>query len=452
MSRSLRPARPLLLLGAVALVAAVAFGALRWRTPHAGVWRAKQVVLITIDTLRADRLGLYGYRHRPTSPTLDTWAQSAVVFDRAMAPAPWTIPSLGALMTGRYPAEIGAYTNSDGVHDDADMLAELFREHGYATGNFNTHALLVNKRGGFRQGFDTVEPRHITPQLDGEHKAPFSITEPKLMEWLAAHREQPFFVWIHDMSPHLPPTEGNPYLISRRWTRYDAEVRFVDELIGRILGALRDLGFGDELLVIVTADHGEAFGDEHGLIGHQDVMYDEVLRVPLIVKYPAMGVPRRIAEPVEIVDLFATVAELAGVPLPAGTRSESLVPLITGTRAARAKPFSFHARYFFEDRQHWLAVRDHEWKLLGRTPDLGADRDTHSAPRWRVDNEDTTYFELYHIADDPAEQHDLYEQHPEQVARLQRVLGEWGTSVREGPARAEIDEATREQLRALGYE
>ena len=105
-----------------------------------------------------------------------------------MSAAPWTIPSLGALMTGRYPAEVGSYTNSDGIHSDFTTLAELFQAHGFATASFNTHALLVGVRGGFRQGFDTVYPTHVKPILEGEHKMPFSDTEPHLMEWLDGAR------------------------------------------------------------------------------------------------------------------------------------------------------------------------------------------------------------------------------------------------------------------------
>lgn len=413
-------------------------------------WRAKQVVLITIDTLRAGRLGVYGYQRRPTSPNLDAFAGAAVVFDRATAPAPWTVPSLGALHTGRYPAEVGSYTNADGIHPDFTTLAELFQAHGFATASFNTHALLVGARGGFRQGFDTVYPQHIAPIVEGEHKMPFALTEPALMEWLTAHAHEPFFVWIHDMDPHLPPTSGNPYLTTPGWERYDAEVHWMDEAMGRIFAKLHALGLGDDLLIVFTADHGEAFGDEHGLIGHQDVMYDEVLRVPLLVQFPGMGVPRRIAEPVELIDMYATIAELAGLPVPKGTRSESLVPLLADTRAQRDKQYAFHARYFFEDGRHWLAVRDREWKLLARTPNLdpAAQR---GAPRWDLASP-ATYYELYRIADDPGEEHDLYDQHPEQVARLQQVLADWGDSVAQGPTRPELDDATFEALRALGYE
>lgn len=442
--------RPRRLLAAAGALIILAGAAVWYERALPTVWRPQQVVLITIDTMRFDRLGLYGYQRRPTSPNLDAWAKQAVVFDRATAAAPWTLPSLGALLTGRYPAEVGAYTNSDGIHSDFTTLAELFQAEGYATASFNTHALLIGARGGFRQGFDSVYPTEVKPIVEGEHKMAFSDTEPHLMEWLDAHAQTPFFVWIHDMDPHQPPTTGNPYLDDPEWKRYDAEVHWMDEAMGRILARLRALGLGEDLLVVFTADHGEAFGDEHGLKGHQNVMYDEVLRVPLIVQYPGMGPPRRIAAPVELIDVYATIAELAGLPLPEGTRGESLLPLLSGTRPERLKPDAFHARYFFEDGRHWLAVRDREWKLLVRTPDLDRDGKRRGVPRWDVDDQKAS-FELYRLTDDPGEQHDLYDEHPEQVARLQALLGEWGASVAQSPTRAALDDATREALRALGY-
>ena len=442
--------RRLALIAAV-VVLLVAGATAAWHAHTGSPWRAKQVVLITIDTLRADRLGVYGYQARPTSPNIDAWARSAVIFDHATAPAPWTVPSLGALHTGRYPAEVDSYTNFDGIHPDFTTLAELFHARGVTTASFNTHALLVRARGGFRQGFDTVYPERINPEVEGEHKMPFSDTEPHLMEWLEAHAHEPFFLWIHDMDPHLPPTVGNPYLEAPGWERYDAEVHWMDEAMGRVLEKLHALGLGPDLLVVFTADHGEAFGDEHGLVGHQDDMYDEVLHVPLMMRYPTMGPPRRIDAPVELIDVYATIVELAGLQVPEGTRSESLVPLLAGTRAQRVKPYAFHARYFFEDGRDWLAVRDKEWKLLARTPDLDPSSTRSGAPRWDLDRTET-YYELYHITDDPGEQHDLFEQHPEQVARLRQVLAEWGDSVAQGPTRAELDDATREALRALGYE
>ncbi len=410
-------------------------------------WQAEQVVLITVDTLRADRLGLYGYTTRPTSPNLDALARQSVVFERAYAAAPWTVPSLAALMTGRYPVEVGAYTNADVLADEAVTLAELFRARGVATATFNTHALLVSERAGFRQGFDLTVPEHLRPLQEDEHKASFTDVEADLMRWLGAHAERPFFLWVHDMSPHLPPTAGNPHLTEPGWTRYDAEVRHADALVGRILRRLAELGVGENLLVIVTADHGEAFGDEHGLIGHQDVMYDEVLRVPLLIGAPRFD-PRRVATPVELIDLLPTIAALARLPLPAAVHGESLVPLLDGEAEARRHAEAFHMRFFFEDdAHHWLAVRDREWKLLAKVADTGRD----DRPGWNVDAPET-YFELYRVSDDPGEQNDLYEEHPDEVERLAGVLRAWTAGLAAPPPRPTVDDATREHLRALGYE
>lgn len=416
--------------------------------PDPSTWRARQVVLISIDTLRADRLGAYGYDAQATSPNIAQLAQQSVVFERAFAAAPLTIPSLAAVLTGRYPVEVGAYTTSDGVAADAVTLAELFRQHGFATATFNTHALLVSERAGFRQGFDTVVPEHIVPLEEGEHKASFAANEPALMGWLEAHAKDPFFVWIHDMSPHLPPTVGNPWLTTPGWNRYDAEVRNSDDLIGRVLRKLAELRLGADLLLVVTADHGAAFGDEHRLTGHQDVMYDEVLRVPLLIGAPVFEA-RRVAAPVELIDLYPTIAALARLPVPPGVRGESLVPLLTGIRSEAVRPYAFHMRFFFDtpDTWHWLAVRDGEWKLLAKTPAHGHD----GPPGWDLGDPKTS-FELYRTRDDPGEQTDLLEQHPEQVERLRGVLDTWTSSLAEMPARAAPDDATREHRRALGDE
>jgi len=179
-----------------------------------------RVILITIDTLRRDRLGTYGFTEEPTSPNIDAWARDAIVFENALTAAPWTIPALSALFTGRYPVEVGAYTNSGGISPDFTTLPELFQEKGYLTANFNSHALLVGDTSGFRRGFDEVAPHDFVPMMDGEHKTPFAKVEPFLMDWLEEHAQDRFFVWIHDMDPHFPPTEGNPYVEDEDWTPY----------------------------------------------------------------------------------------------------------------------------------------------------------------------------------------------------------------------------------------
>jgi arylsulfatase A-like enzyme len=443
------------ILGGTALLAvAVLRSSERGRT-----WRANKVVLITIDTLRRGRLGCYGYHKKPTSPHLDAWAKEAVVFDRAVAQAPWTIPSLGSLFTGRYPVEVGTYTNSGAIRPEFVTLPQLFRQHGFVTASFNTHALLVNERDGFRRGFDEVFPPHVKPAKPNQHKIPFGETEPYLLPWLQQHAHERFFIWIHDMDPHAPPTVDNPYLTQPGWKGYDGEVRWVDESIARIRESLEELSIWDQSLLIFTADHGEAFG-EHKLAGHQDVMYDEVLQVPLIIQYAGMPGPKRVGALVELLDLFPTIAELAGLPVPPGTYGESLVPLIEGRRERREKQELISTRYHFGDRHHEFAIRDPEWKLLAKTPDQDPnppeDRFAREQqrPRWGLDAPGTR-FELYQLRLDPGETVNRFAEEPAVALRLERALSAWRSTVlsSQGPAHPlpTVDAATEEALRALGY-
>jgi arylsulfatase A-like enzyme len=437
-------------LAAAAVVALFAF----WpRQPApAPRWHAKKVILITIDALRRDRLGCYGYKERKTTPALDAWCPRAVVFDYAVAPAPWTIPSLGALFTGHYPIEIGAYTNQGGISPDFATLPELFQRQGFVTASFNTHALLVLDEPGFRRGFDSVSPEQVQPQEEGEHKMPFVKVEPLLMDWLDQHaNDDRFFVWVHDMDTHQPPTVGNPYLDDPDWSEYDAEVHWVDAAFGRILVKLQALGIWDDALIIFSADHGEAF-DEHGILGHQNVMYDEVLRIPLLLRYPTMGAPKRIDEPVDHLDLFSTIVELAGLDLPNGTKGESLVPLIEGERRFKKRPFLYESRYHYEGGYHELAVRDRWWKVLATVKDLATGpRDERLAPTFDMFATNTR-LELYHRLFDPTEETDLYDTYPNLVEQFQHALAEWQRAATPPRRMApELDEAGKEALRALGY-
>lgn len=413
--------------------------------------KVDRVVLITIDALRRDRLGCYGYEGRPTSPNLDAFAKHAVVFDEAFAPAPWTIPSLGAIFTNHHPFQIGAYTNLSGISPDFVTLPEIFQRNGFATAAFNTHALLINDTSGFRRGFDETFPTKADLADDDMHKMPFAHTEPALMAWLDQHAGDRFFLWVHDMDTHQPLTEGNTYLDDPAWSKYDAEVRWVDEAFGRIMRKLQALEIWDDSLIIFTADHGEAFG-EHGIMGHQDCMYDEVLRIPLLIQYPGLEGGRRVREPVLSLDLFSTILELADLP-PQGGVGESLVPLLDGRRHQRLNPYLFHSRFHYEKAYHEIAVRDRWWKLLVTAKDLHGNngRDERQAPTWDLDAS-STQFELYHTETDPEEANDLYEDYPEVVDRLRQVLADWRAGIHPpGKMSAELDDAGREALRALGY-
>ena len=412
--------------------------------------RLNKVVLLSIDALRADRLGCYGYA-RGTSPHIDALAKESLLFEKAFSHAPWTGPSMSSVFSGHYPIETGMYRNRDRIDDHIPMLAELFQKKGFRTASLNTHSLLVGPFAGFLRGFDYVSARQPL-------KVPYAQIEPDVMRWLDENAESSFFLWIHNMDPHPPPTEGNIHRAGKEFRGYDAEVKWVDEAAGRLVDKLKALEIWDEVLFIFTADHGEAFGD-HKIVGHQNVMYDEVLRVPLIVRYPGMKRTGRSAETVELLDLFATIGDLTGLEMPARTRSESLVPITEGHAEQRRKMYGFSSRYYFESGRHQLAIRDRAWKLIASVDGVRSEPDGALArpPQWNLGDPGTT-LELYKTGEDPGERNNLIggAAPGDVVERLRGALIAWQKLVTPGddghqPA-AEPDAATLEILRALGYE
>lgn len=412
--------------------------------------RVRKVVLVSIDALRADRLGCYGYA-RDTSPHIDAVAKESLLFEKAFSHAPWTGPSMSTIFTGRYPIETGMYRNRDRIDSQIPMLAELFQEKGFRTGSLNTHSLLDGPFAGFKRGFDYVSERQPL-------KVPYTQIEPDVMRWLDENAPSSFFLWIHDMDTHPPPTEGNTYRQGKEFRGYDAEVKWVDDAMGRLVDKLKALGIWNEVLFIFTADHGEAFGD-HKNVGHQNVMYDEVLHVPLLIRYPGMKRTGRSGETVELLDLFATIGDLAGLDMPPGTRSESLVPIAEGKTERRRKNYAFSSRYYFEDGRHVLAVRDRAWKMIVKVAGVRTEPGGPLVrpPQWNLDDPSTT-LELYKIAVDPGEKNNLIggAAPTDVVDRLRAALVAWHELTAPGgkghqPA-VEPDAATLEALRALGYE
>ncbi len=417
--------------------------------PARALPRAEKIILFSVDTLRADRLGCYGYSQAPTSPNIDAWARDAVIFDRAYAHAPWTVPSLAALMTGLYPRQLGVFTNETGIAADWSTLPEVLHDVGYRTAMFNSHSVLLQPEMGFTQGFDEVHPEDFDVVLEGEDKIAFSRVEDQLMGWLDRHADDRFFLWIHDMDPHHPETPGNPYLEEPGWATYDAEIRWTDEVFGRLVRRLQALGVWDEVLLVFVADHGEAF-DDHGMVGHQNVMYDEVLRVPLIVGYPPVLKAKRVGEPVDLIDLRSTILDLASVRETEPVSGESLVAILDDRRDRRDRGLTMHSRYFFEDGHHELGVRDRWWKLIARTAP-SEDRLDGGLPSWDLSSEDTR-FELYNLTTDPLEKSDLAGEYPQVVRRLAAEIETWSRDDEPERDAPRLDESHREILRKLGYE
>jgi choline-sulfatase len=315
------------------------------------------VLLISIDTLRADHLGVYGYP-RPTSPTIDEWAEHGLVFENALASSSWTLPSMASILTGQLPSRhtAGSERGADGgiVKQDGkktfrvlpasvDTVAEVLRKRGYATSAFVTNAFL-GESFGLGQGFDVY-------QHHGQVRASKVVNS--VLKWLDEKPDEPFFVLAHFFDPHLPYeagpdfagrfTEGLPSSFSlpvhglneirKQAARlgeedrafitaaYDEEVAYVDDQLRRLFRGLRDKGLFDSTLIILTSDHGEELFDHAGF-EHGHTMYQELLRVPLVVSGPGIS-PGRIAAPVSLLDIAVTILEAARAlpPVPLTGRS-----------------------------------------------------------------------------------------------------------------------------------
>lgn len=323
-------------------------------------------VLILIDTLRADHLGAYGYS-RPTSPSLDALASRGILFEEAIAAAPWTLPSSMALMTGRLPSS--HRVENDGMRLSAGIptLAEVLKSSGYTTSAVVSH-IYVSGLFGFDRGFDRFEDFGLSRDYRfeaGLEPRAEKVSERALQE-VRALKGRPFFLLVHYFDPHWdydpPPPYSTrftgPYAGSIRGSYqsfsryippgavlspedrrhledlYDGEIAYTDSQVGRLVEGLRQEGAGEETLVLVTSDHGEEF-KEHGSLGHGRNLYDEVVKVPLIVaRLGSRGAPRRVAEQIRGIDLFPTLCELAGAKVPPGVQGKSLVPWLSGGREA----------------------------------------------------------------------------------------------------------------------
>jgi arylsulfatase A-like enzyme len=309
------------------------------------------VLLISVDTLRADRLSLYGYP-RDTSPNLRRLARDGVVFKRALSPGTWTLPGHAAMLTGLFPGRLGALDIGATLPEDAVTLAERLREAGYRTGAVVANVSVLDRGVGWSQGFDFYDdtPRQRLRYTTSLQLALWSLPKPYArltsrartadainavaLEWLATDRRTPFFLFINYMDthhPYMPPDEyldrfpgrrtvvidplpdltRRPRGLTQRETEhyralYDASIAYVDHEIGRLLGTLAVAGRLEDTLVIVTSDHGEFFG-EHGLFQHAVGPYEEVHRVPLVIRYPGRRRHGVVDGWVQLVDVFPSV-------------------------------------------------------------------------------------------------------------------------------------------------
>jgi arylsulfatase A-like enzyme len=291
------------------------------------VGRARNLLLVTIDTLRADRLGVYGSKDVAT-PRLDRIAAEGALAEQAMAHVPLTRPSHVTIFTGRLPAETGIRDNiSPAVVPDVPLLAETLQRAGFVTGAF-VSTVVLDPTSGLDRGFST----YVASFPGGTGEAQFlstvqkkgDVTTAEAIAWLEGLRKADaptprVFLWLHLYDPHDPYEPPEPYATRYAGRLYDGEVAWSDELVGRLDDALRRLGLRDDTMLLVTSDHGEGLG-EHGETLHGFFTYQTTLRIPFLARGPGIRAGTRIGSTVRLVDVFPTALEMLGVPAPEGAR------------------------------------------------------------------------------------------------------------------------------------
>jgi choline-sulfatase len=395
---------------------------------------AHNVLLITLDTTRADHLGCYGYGEART-PRLDGLAREGVRFARVYCPAPLTLPSHTSIMTGLYPATHGVRNNGHDLSPKWPTLAAILKERGFATAAF-VSSFSVDSRFGLGRGFDvyddTFQPQAPLKGANAERRA--AETFARFDRWLGHLGSERFFAWVHYYDPHLPYDPPAPYREEAPGRPYDGEISYMDHYVGAVLDALKAKGLLDRTLVVVAGDHGEGLGNKVET-GHGIFLYEETMRVPLILHDPsAFPRPRVVKDEVRLVDVAPTILETIGFEAEAkAMEGRSLVPWIGDKTPGDLD--SIIETFYPRENFGWselVGIVSGPWKLI-------------QAPRP----------ELYDLAKDPDEMTDLSGSSPAKAAELRRKLEEEllrlsappGASG--GPAAARLDD--RERLRSLGY-
>jgi arylsulfatase A-like enzyme len=397
-----------------------------------------RVVVVTLDTTRADRLGCYGYAGG-TSPHLDALAAESALFEHAVSPVPTTLPAHSSLFTGLYPQDHGVrYNLVYRLGPEAVTLAELLRDAGFATAGFPA-AHVVTEGFGLEQGFQSYPG---PPKLDdlASHEREILVSNgirateivDRAIAWLDAHEAAPrSFVWVHLYDAHAPYEPPFPYSSTFREHPYDGEIAYADAQLGRLLDRLRASSQWKSTLVVVAADHGEGLHD-HRERYHANLLYETTQHVPLIVRAPRASA-RRVAEPVSLVDLMPTILDYAGLAARPGLRGRSLVPALEG-RTLEPHPVYFESlagslNYGWEELR---GVRSGSSKLIeSRTP------------------------ELFDLAQDPGETDDLAARDPARLDALRATLAELEPSLSSTSTAEAVQEIVEpdEQafLASLGY-
>ncbi len=426
------------------------------------------LILVSIDTLRADHLSCYGYK-RDTSPNIDRLAKDGVLFKNAIAQSSWTLPSHMSILTGLYSSSHGVITDKIKLSDEHITIAEVLRNAGYETAAF-TDGGYLGKRYNY-QGFEMFNSEGKKGARNGAE-----TTYTKAVGWLRVNSSRSFFLFLHTYEVHAPfdpPPEFDIYSdrnyagvvevsgknngyykeIQPRMDRedylhvidkYDGEIYYTDYYIGELFRELKALGLYDKTVIVITSDHGEHFLDhpdaDVSYIGHfEHQLYDEIVKVPLIIKAPGFPQDKIVDAQVETIDIMPTSIELLGVPIPKGMDGKSLVESVN--KSSEDKGFAFSEKFSSKaDDEEYRMIRSKDWKLL-----LGS-----------VSSSGHSEIELYNIASDPREQNNIFSERAEIGKSMFAELETWIDAQKKKSAlssvdKIELDEKLKEQLKALGY-
>ena len=435
-----RPWLFIALAAAALLVAGLAWWRLRPAAPSAGTSVNSpaadrlNLLVITLDTTRADRLGSYGYARAKTR-YLDRLAAEGVRFEQALSPAPITLPAHASIFTGLYPPAHGVRNNGNFyLADTHPTLATVLQARGYQTAAF-VSSFILDRRYGLARGFSVYDDAMQGAQTEviallAERRG--DRTALALSQWLEGRAREPgapFFAWLHLYDPHEPYRPPQPFRGMFAGAEYDGEIAFDDAIVASILDKLGGLGLLDRTLIAVVGDHGESLGD-HGEETHSMFVYESAIRVPMLLWRPGLLRPAVVKDPVRAVDFAPTLLDLLGAPSLPRTDGRSLRALMEG-RDAGAPPPAYAETYLPQFYMNWSplrAIRDGRFKLI-----------------------DAPHPELYDLRDDPGEARNIYADQPQTAQALRRGLqaitgsGEGAMSV------GGLDREAMEKLAALGY-
>lgn len=414
-------------LGATVILAGLALWTVR-RPIAVGPPVDGPIVLISIDTLRADRLPAYGY-DRIRTPNIDRLVADGVLFEQAYSHSPQTLPAHASMLSGRLPFEHGVRDNIGfSVATGERLLQHALDDAGFATGGF-VSSYVLRSQTGIGQGFDVYDDRlpAVSPELPlGEVQRQGERTVAAALEWIDRLPSAKFFAFVHIYEPHRPYSPPPRFGSS---SAYDGEVEYSDEIVGRLLEHLRAKGLYDDATIVLVSDHGEGLGD-HGEDEHGIFLYRQTIQVPFMVKLPGShGSGRRVRSPVQHVDLVPTLLDLIGAAVQDGGRGRSLRPALEARgRLTETSVYSesLSPRYHFGWSELY-ALTDDRYRLI-------------RAPR----------DELYDIAQDPAETASIAAERPQTRAAMRGALD---AIIANAPVNipSPVSEEDRGRLAALGY-